>query len=380
MFPYYAGFSFEWACAQIRTSAPFAGCTVFDPWNGSGTTTLAARCAGYRAIGVDRNPIANVLARLRGQISRVQPEVSAPPRSQTAAPIGNDPLMAWFDEPSAQRLRQWSEYARHHSPDVSPLLLASIFRVVRSCTRKFEGSNPTWVKKAKDPNSLVNISVDEIDSRLIDEQHAIRARLESFPIPDKPVTILTASADRLPLRDDSVNLILTSPPYFTRIDYAVAYMRELAVLNFDVRSLRDLRSKLMGTTLIRAEPEALPRFCSLSKELISAISSHNSKDSAGYYKKQAEQYLGDLVRTLDEVSRVSSKGAVMHLVVQDSYYKDIPVNLAEIYSEEAHERGWSLVASQKFDVVRSLTTMNTPARAYQKSKVDETVLTLRMDK
>ena len=98
--------------------------------------------------------------------------------------------------------------------------------------------------------------------------------------------------------NNSVGVILTSPPYLTRIDYAVAYARELAVLGIDVLGSRELRSSLMGTTLIRPVRADGPAFGPLATDLLRRVSSHPSKASKGYYLKQVRQYLDDLCLSL----------------------------------------------------------------------------------
>lgn len=379
LFPYYAGFSFEWACSRIAEEAKDPSSIILDPWNGSGTTTTAARHMGHRAIGVDLNPVANVIASLRLQPANSLSEVRAPSMTTEYASRQSDPLHSWFTPETAVRIRQWVNHGISLPPGQSHLVLAAVFRSVRSLTRNFEGSNPTWVRHAKAGETLVKEDESTLDREIRAAQSDILSKVNSFATKTVPVAILTASAQNLPLLDGSVDFILTSPPYLTRIDYAVAYARELAVLGHDVRgSSRALRSQLMGTTLIRQRVIDAPvNLGYTARRLLKEIASHNSKDSAGYYRKQAIQYFLDLTATLDEVTRVSSESAIMQLVVQDSYYKDIPVPLAEIYQEEAVSRGWEFQSAVEFDVIRSLTTLNTPARAYRKEKVNETVLILR---
>jgi hypothetical protein len=66
-------------------------------------------------------------------------------------------------------------------------------------------------------------------------------------------------------------------------------------------------------------------------------------------------------------------------VVQDSYYKDIPINLADICIDEAVARGWVATEVRPFEVNRILTKMNTSAQAYPKGVVVETVIAFRKD-
>src|ERR1035438_4142064 len=135
----------------------------------------------------------------------------------------------------------------------------------------------------------------------------------------------------------------------------------------------------MGTTLIRQGAAAKLSYGRLASDLIAAVSRHPSKASSGYYLKQARQYLGDLVTSLEELTRVAKPTATMYLVVQDSYYKDVPINLANICIDEAVVLGWTATEVRPFEVNRILTKLNTSAQAYPKGAVVETVIAFRKD-
>jgi DNA modification methylase len=184
----------------------------------------------------------------------------------------------------------------------------------------------------------------------------------------------------MPLADNSVDLVLTSPPYLTRIDYAVAYMRELAVLGVNVRTDRRIRTELMGTTVIREqEAGAVCPLGEIAQKLVEKVSQHDSYASGVYYLKQARQYLTDLTESLGEITRVTKPGGIMHLVVQDSYYKDVPVPLADICIEESCMRGWTEIKRNPYPVKRTLVALNTAAQNYAKGAIDETVITMQKD-
>lgn len=375
IFPYYAGFSFGWACGQLLKGTDPNSTVVLDPWNGSGTTTLAARSIGLRSVGIDLNPIANVVARLRTIASDVQ-VVVAPPIHDRAECGEIDPLSAWLTQRATQRIRAWTQLLSTLSPSESALCYIALFRVVRNITKKFEGSNPTWVRRAASEDDLVAIKDDEIDQLIQAEQKIIVMRLNSEPRLHAPSLLLTSSATNLPLADATVDVILTSPPYLTRIDYAVTYARELAVLGIDISANRALRENLMGTTLIRSSTDLNLDLGPIAQTLLTDVSQHKSRASSGYYKKQFQQYLSDLTASFQQISRVAKTNARMVLVVQDSYYKEIPIGLGAICAEEASRRGWELVDCQPFPVRRNLTTINKGARAYPKGMVDENVITL----
>ncbi|MGW3026339.1 hypothetical protein [Streptomyces sp. NPDC001221] len=378
IFPYYAGFSFKWACNQLLKWD--ASGVILDPWNGSGTTTLAARHVGLHSIGVDRNPVANVIARLRADAGGFDGVIRRPrkPRPRSTERFVNDPLAAWFDVNTIARIRDWHRAVSKHDLALYSVGMVALFRAVRSFTKCFEGSNPTWVKRAKEATSLVAISNEEVDQVIEQEIKFISMRVVEHSTHETPIHLINGDSARLPVADSTVDVVLTSPPYLTRIDYAVAYTRELAILGVDISTDRTLRSDLMGTTLIRSTDSLDSESLSgVSRKLLAQIAQHDSKSSSGYYLKQARQYLNDLTAGLDELTRVCKQQATMHLVVQDSFYKDVHVPLADICIEEAVARGWALKEKERFEVRRSLTSLNTAARAYKKGDVEESVITLR---
>jgi hypothetical protein len=378
IFPYYAGFSFDWACAKLtELSSGDGACVVLDPWNGAGTTTQAARYDGNPAVGIDRNPVATLVAQLRCVVGKYAVATRPPRASPSTCLDRSDPLTHWLGARTVSRIRDWTMLLDTSDTEMRALGMVSMFRAVRSLTRKFEGSNPTWVKVAASESDKIDLAADELDGRVVSEQDALLKRLASDPGGGGTVDLLTASAMEIPLADGSVDVILTSPPYLTRIDYAIAYSRELAVLDVDVLNGRELRSSLMGTTLIRPMRQEDSELGEVATDLIRRVSSHPSKASGGYYLKQAKQYLNDFCISLDEITRVAKYGAWLCMVVQDSFYKDEPVPLADICINEAVLRGWVYKTRSEFPVIRSLTSLNSSARKYKKNRVDESVVTFR---
>lgn len=380
VFPYYAGFSFEWACNQINKLNSDTSGVLLDPWNGSGTTTAAGQHLGVRSIGVDLNPVANIVAKFRSQNPKETTLLDSPRASRRSSHEVEEPLRNWLAPATATRVRDW-EHARRYAPDTTSILvLVSLFNVVRNITSKFEGSNPTWVRRSGQKDDLVSLPRADVDELIINEQSHLLHRLSEVNETSVPVQIVESSTASLPMKDSTASKILTSPPYLTRLDYAVSYMRELAVLGHDITNDRSLRSQLMGTTLIRRKSGYNQReYGSKVRQTLAQIAEHPSKASSGYYHKQAHQYFADLTNSFDEITRVAAPGCAMAMVVQDSYYKDVHIDLADICENEASLRGWTTRGEESFDVKKLLTSVNTAARAYKKGNIKETVLTFMKD-
>ncbi len=155
---------------------------VFDPWNGSGTTTRVASQHGFEAIGFDINPTMIVIARatcadkntfsesvpsLVETILHSKPHVSGvsqhtfPLVGKKLKTLASEPLELWFSAPTARLLRTLEKRlflclasSSHNLQDLSPLaafFYVAFFNTVRTLVNPFCGSNPTWVKIAKCP-------------------------------------------------------------------------------------------------------------------------------------------------------------------------------------------------------------------------------------
>ena len=105
IYPYYAAFSSVFARATVEKLRKLEKSSVFDPWNGSGTLTLAARVAGMDAVGSDISPAMVIAAKAKLCEKREAAEIltSALARAQKRARgfpdcSSSDPLRRWFDE------------------------------------------------------------------------------------------------------------------------------------------------------------------------------------------------------------------------------------------------------------------------------------------
>jgi hypothetical protein len=162
---------------------------------------------------------------------------------------------------------------------------------------------------------------------------------------------------------ESVDTIITSPPYCTRIDYAVATLPELGTLDVSPRNVRKLRDRLIGTLTITPE-ETFDSFGPTANQLLQKVKAHTSRASDTYYARFFHQYLTSMNLSLKEISRTMASEATAVIVVQDSYYKEIHVDVPAMISEFAQAQGW-IVADRTDYKVPTRASMNTRARQYR---------------
>lgn len=201
------------------------------------------------------------------------------------------------------------------------------------------------------------------------------------PFQNRPAATRTSveigDSTRLPLEAGWAAAVIGSPPYCTRIDYAVATKPELAVLGATSAEFRRLRARMLGTPLIvRANQEPDERWGETCVRLLKKIRQHHSHASEGYYYKNHLQYFRRLFASFSELSRVvRPRGGRAVLVVQDSHYKDIHNDLPRITTEMLSQCGFDLAMRHDHYLSVTKAAVNTRSQRYRtESDATESVL------
>jgi DNA modification methylase len=402
-FPYYAGFSSLFARKIIQSSGLGQGSTALDPWNGSGTSTAAAAISGYRAIGFDLNPVMAVVAKAR-LLPNVETPSVAPLLSEIMRKAGKqsacsdeDPLLTWFTPSAAAGIRsierathvllvsadqsQNSVEAASRMSSIASFFYVALFRTVRQLLGRFKASNPTWVTRPASLRSRVRPNATEIRSAFKSQVRAMSVSIAAESIEllsaQADCIIEVASSESLPIPANSVDLVLSSPPYCTRIDYAVATSPELAVLGLKLgNQLRELRGKLIGTPTIQGTSHAPdPIWGTSCNAFLNKVGHHPSKAAKSYYYKTYTQYFAAIARSISEIGRCVKSGGNCIIVIQDSYFKGIRADLATMFTEIASASRLTLSRRIDFPMSRTLAHINTRSRLYRASSASvESVL------
>ena len=218
---------------------------------------------------------------------------------------------------------------------------------IRSLKLFTRGTNPSWIKKNGTPqgeyiewrkfkNKTLQSSKYIID--IIDQELSLRKQNK---ITKTKFEVNIADARNLPLNDNSVNLVITSPPYLSRVDYVKQVLGEIYVIGEQNIAWREsLRKQMMGTVKMRGDLDN-PKFGDYVNSILEKIKNHTSKSSESYYYPFHRQYFIDLKKTLIENYRVQQTNGLSYWVVQNSFYKEIEIDFNKIISEMLEEIGYS---------------------------------------
>lgn len=391
-YPYYAGFSEDFV-AELLQGSPESFTSVLDPWNGSGTTTAVCARHGVRSAGIDINPALTVIARARLTPRSVSEslvplgmEILTTATQRATELTREDLLRVWMRPDAVHRVRTIqnsihvvladTEQLRNAStitaraetlPILACFYYAALFAAIRDLLMRFRASNPTWLLEPTSTRHRIVPNWDTICQCFVDRIEYLRKRLflgKSTPQEVLP-NVRTGSATKLPFTEGSFEAIIGSPPYATRIDYVRSVLPELAVLGASRDDIATLRRTSTGTPVVSG---TLVEYGSIRSEtglkLLEKIRSHASKGSENYYYPWMANYLGSLQTGLGGLLRVISTNGQICMVVQDSHYKEIHVDLQQIVTDMMVAGGKRLKKRIDYDVKHHKARMNPRARRH----------------
>lgn len=329
------------------------GDTVLDPMMGSGTTVLEAALLGRRAIGVDLDPLALRVSRvktravdheqLRAAGDAVIASASALLRGRAALtteiehrfdPATRDFLDYWFSRETQHELLALL-MGIEDEPDtdlreVLEVVFSSIIITKSggvSLARDLAHTRPHRVA-----SKTMRSAIEQFEIRLWKSLTALLA------LPDDllPVALHHADARELPIGDESVDLVITSPPYANAIDYMRAHKFSLVWFGEPISSLSELRATYIGSENSRG---------AIADDLLAGATrcvselAHRDPRKARVLQK----YLVEMRAALAEMFRVLRAGAAAGIVVGPSTMRGIRVQTQEHLAEISEQLGFDVV-------------------------------------
>jgi hypothetical protein len=228
LFPYRGKFHPQLIKAIMNIIGLKSGDLVLDPMTGSGTTNIEASVIGLDSIGFDMNPFAVFMAQAKTAALFLTKEQLLGLESTAKSSFGS------LSKHNEGLVKSRSQLV--NLKEINPIILLCYLDAVgystRVRTRSLQELFPTVLQRyVVAIRSFIEVR-DALDLQLGD------ARIER-----------SDARDLKSVSSDSVDGIVTSPPYSFAIDYVKGDAPQLQYLGYDVKSLRATMIGLRGTGL-----------------------------------------------------------------------------------------------------------------------------------
>ncbi|MDX9973803.1 MAG: SAM-dependent methyltransferase [FCB group bacterium] len=346
---------------------------ILDPFGGSGTSAITAQLLSVDATTIEVNPFladiiktkvstltaeklrsaaADFCARLsstRSNVSRLRylPETF----------IESEEKARWiFPVTVARRLSQYIACIEAiEDEDVQRFFRVALGAVLIDCSNVYVNGKGRRYRSGWLCNQPTVALLDEKFSNQFNTSFEDVLRFERRP--RSRITVINGdSRSELTCLTQQADLIVFSPPYPNSFDYTDIYNVELWVLGY-LRSSTDNR-KLRNETLrshvqIRREYET-PRW--KSRRLTQTLDALNSQREvlwAADIPAMVAAYFRDLELVLEQCKRLLNPSGKVMMVVGDSRYANVRIEVAEILVELATDMGFGRVLKKEVRQMRS---------------------------
>jgi DNA modification methylase len=356
-----AAFSETFAETAITLICGKAQAVLYDPFVGSGTTLAAAAKLGIIAVGNDLDPVSALISRARVasnyDFERVLEILGS--QADSASALFSKEAASYFSQSDLSYAAAVFSRIKASLPsnDESPLsalladesgnfdsqaiALAAVLVAGSASAKTIRGSNPVWHRKAlpgeKAPTKPLHAEAvvrAESMTQDIDHQGGQRERRIKVICGDALVNLLPAN---------SVDAILTSPPYLNRLDFVVDHLPQLLLLSgLHPVDIDRLRSSMIGTTKIVQKTDIDERAGPTCLSLMNQIRDHSGYASRRYYQHIYIQYFNGMLKAFETWRNQCKPGGRGIMVVQNSYYKDVLIDSPKIFAEMAAGIGFRI--------------------------------------
>ncbi len=309
----------HWATAQrlLCELGPEAG-RVLDPFVGSGTVLVEARVVGTAATGVDLNPLATRLARVkcdpldtlrRQQLAALSREVAARSEERVRARVAvhaelPDGEAAWYAPHILKEMAGlFEEIGAVTDADHRERLLMVFSALVVKFSKQRSDTTEVEVDRRLRKGLVTEFFVRKT-AELCERLEALEA-VASGPFPQ----IVNGDARRLQDRLDArFDLVVTSPPYGGTYDYAAHHRRRFAWLGIDPSQF-------------------------MAREI-----------GARRHGDARERFQGEMRAALSSIHAVTAPSALCLLLMGDAQYSSLLVPADELIESLAEEVGFEPIA------------------------------------
>ncbi len=334
------------------------GDTVLDPFCGCGTTLVESVVSRRFSYGYDINPISimismakvrhfapeslhEALEQIHRDFRRVSPEL---PQSER--------IDYWYKEKEKLELsRLLQAILDIDDMDVRRFFICGFSNILKNCS--------IWNQKSNKPTRDFKKKVPDV-MRTFNRQirMMLRGNLEFRDLMNGRTFSANAQCRDsrwLPLVKESVDLVVTSPPYVTSYEYGDLHQLSMLWLE-GLNDLRKFRQSFIGSALRQIQSEIVESetltHSSIASEIGVRLASKNGKTASSVIS-----YFQSMFEIWSELYRVLRVGSKLCIVIGNTRLKGVQIHNAEVFVEQTQNLNFRLI-----DVIkREIPSKNLPS-------------------
>lgn len=327
---------------------------VFDPFGGCGTTLVEAKTLNRKSIGFDINPVAKLIAETK--ITPIKPIFLKNYFDKFTVDYDRIRDIDNFPFQHSERVNYWFDLQTQNELDK---LYLAINKIKNSNVRRFYlcafshilKNSSKWLMKSTKPQIDPNkVPADAFDTFIRHLKQMMSKNEDFYKLLQETGNLKTTakmklrdSTKKFPFENDSLDLIITSPPYVTSYEYADLHQLILLWLGDDpqryprwhkyARDYQSFRKKFVGTKLVEHNT---------SKKFPGIFAHHiiNQLPNTKQHAKSVSKYFSDMQKSIFEIFRVLKPGKKACIIIGNTTLAGVEIKNAEVATEQMQNTGF----------------------------------------
>ncbi|MBU0569654.1 site-specific DNA-methyltransferase [Patescibacteria group bacterium] len=327
---------------------------VFDPFGGCGTTLVEAKTLGRKSVSFDINPVAKLIAETK--ITPIKPvslknyfdkfmvdydcirDIDSLPRQHS------ERINYWFDHQTQKELdKLYLAINKIKNSNVRKFYLCALSHILKNSSKWLMKSTKPQIDPNKVPVDVFQTFVRHLKKMMSKNEDFYKLLQESGNLNTTAKMKLSDSTKKFPLENDSLDLIITSPPYVTSYEYADLHQLILLWLGDDpqkyprwhkyAQEYHSFRKKFVGSKLGEH---------SRSKKFPGIFAHHiiNQLPNTKQYAKSVSKYFSDMQKSISEMFRVLKPGNKACIIIGNTTLAGVEIKNAEVAAEQMQDAGF----------------------------------------
>lgn len=337
------------ALAQLRQPA-----RILDPMMGSGTAVLSARMRGHEGVGVDRDPLAVLIAQatcrdldvelfkreasalLQGARLRARTLAAGDAYPENADDETREFLRYWFDLTARKHLAALMLELEEGDYRAKTFLKIAVSRMIitkKNGVSLAEDVSHSRPHRTRDVAPLLpfDLFLDSVETVAKHAHFKGRTGLAA-------ARTIRGDSRKLPFDDGEFDYIITSPPYLNAIDYLRGHKLSLVWLGYQIGDLRDIRSTNIGSD----RGMSLTAYDNVVEKMVDDVESISPK-----LLNMLRLYAKDLSDSISEMKRVVRDGGTALFVIGDCTIRGVEVRNSSAIDAIARDLGFEYLSRRR---------------------------------
>lgn len=330
------------------------GDLVLDPFGGCGTTLVESKRLGRKSIGFDINPVAKFIAevkvtpinpdQLKTEFEKLQKRLLNQKKIVNKKHLENERILYWFEKSTIKELDfLYREIKKIKSPRIRKFFLCSFSHNLKNVSRWLMKSIKPTIDKEKVAPSVKETFLRHTKSMMRKNDQFFNILKEQGNLRTPAHVLLKDSTKKFPLNKESVDLIVTSPPYVTSYEYADLHQLTLLWFGADEKDFKnwgrfssnfvEFRKNFIGTSYKNTQKGDFGSH--IATKIVNDLQLTDKTLS-----KNVSNYFIDMNSAFAEMYRVLKEDSYACVVIGNTQLTGVDILNAEVAAEQMLKIGF----------------------------------------